>query len=393
VSRRVGLGISIVWIPLAFLFDGMTALVLPVRLGGDTAAATRIGLISFAGLALATLVQPFAGHLSDVVRSRIDRRAFISLAALPAILGLWLLAGPTTAPVAALGYVTVQLSASAAQAAQQALIPERVSERFRGRAAGLKSAFDVGGAFLAFAVLGTLLASGDALPAAAVTTLILVAALVAMWAFVPARTERSPAPAPTPRSAGLPAGFAPLIAARFLFLFGIYAVGRFLLLLVAERLAIPTERAADETGGLLALFTLTAAAAAIPFGTAADRLGRERTMALGVGLAVAGIAAFVPPAGAVGVIVAGLLMSLGSAAFVSANWAATTDLTTPATAGRVMGIANIGTGGAAAFAGLLGPVVDGGGFVPALLIAAAVAALAGIPLARSSSRTIVQEAA
>jgi MFS family permease len=94
-----------------------------------------------------------------------------------------------------------------------------------------------------------------------------------------------------------------------------------------------------------------------------------------------------------GVIVAGLLMSLGSAAFVSANWAATTDLTTPATAGRLMGIANIGTGGAAAFAGLLGPVVDGGGFVPALLIAAAVAALAGIPLARSSSRTIVQEAA
>src|SRR5829696_7287955 len=209
----------------------MTALVLPVRLGGDTAAATRIGLISFAGLALATLVQPFAGHLSDVVRSRIDRRAFISLAALPAILGLWLLAGPTTAPVAALGYVTVQLSASAAQAAQQALIPERVSERFRGRAAGLKSAFDVGGAFLAFAVLGTLLASGGVVTAAAAATLLLVVALAIMWLYVPGRTEGWPhaAPTPLPLPAAMPSGFARLIAARFLFLFGIYAVGRFLL--------------------------------------------------------------------------------------------------------------------------------------------------------------------
>ena len=35
--------VSVLWIPLAFLFDGVTVLLLPIRLWGDTAASSRGG--------------------------------------------------------------------------------------------------------------------------------------------------------------------------------------------------------------------------------------------------------------------------------------------------------------------------------------------------------------
>lgn len=57
-------------------------------------------------------------------------------------------------------------------------------------------------------------------------------------------------------------------------------------------------------------------------------------------------------------LVFGGLMSIGSAAFVTANWAMTTDVVPAARAGRLLGLANVGTAGAAAVAGLFGPVAD-----------------------------------
>ena len=54
----------------------------------------------------------------------------------------------------------------------------------------------------------------------------------------------------------------------------------------------------------------------------------------------------------------GGLMALGSAAFAAANWALTADVVPPAEAARFFGLANFGTAGAAAAAGLFGPVVD-----------------------------------
>jgi len=55
----------------------------------------------------------------------------------------------------------------------------------------------------------------------------------------------------------------------------------------------------------------------------------------------------------------GALMSLGSAAFASANWALMADLVPKNEPARFFGLANIGTAGAAAAAGLFGPLIDG----------------------------------
>jgi MFS family permease len=105
-------------------------------------------------------------------------------------------------------------------------------------------------------------------------------------------------------------------------------------------------------------------------------------MVAGVLLAAVGTASFLPDVGLYGVLIAGGLMSVGTAAFATANWAALTDLSPPQDAGRLMGLANLGTGGAAACAGLVGPSIDTWGFTPALVFATTAVVVALAPVAR-----------
>ena len=86
----------------------------------------------------------------------------------------------------------------------------------------------------------------------------------------------------------------------------------------------------------------------------------------------------------------GALMSLGSAAFAGGSWALLADLVPKHEPARFFGLANFSTAGAAAAAGLFGPVIDWGdrispgmGF-PALFILAAVAFLASALALRGS---------
>jgi MFS family permease len=384
---RLPVGISVMWVALAFVGDGLASLVLPALLASNADTATAIGLISFVGLGLAVAAQPIAGSLSDRWRDGLDRRWFIALLVVPTILGLVALAAARSVPAVAVAFIVVVVAASGVQAGQQTLIPEAVPSGQRGRAASLKTAFDIGGAFVAFVVLGAVLEAGGVAAAAAVTAIVVVGGLAVMTVTVAPCVPATRAPkVPRPdasRPRAIPIGFWELVASRFLFLFGIYAVGRFLLLLVADRVAVPADTAVAETGGLLALFTLTTAGAALALGPAVDRIGRRRLAVVGAATGAAGVALFVAPAGLAGVIVAGTLMSIGTAAFTTANWAALTDLAPPADAGRLMGLANVGTGGAAAAAGLVGPVIDAWGFAPALLVATVATVLSLVPIARS----------
>lgn len=387
MGGRLAVGISVVWVALAFLGDGLTALVLPSVFGDRGDAATTVGLISFMGLGLAVLVQPFAGRLSDASRDRVDRRRFLAVASVPAFVALALLATVQGVPAIAGAYLLAMVAGSAIQAGQQTLIPEHVPGARQGRAASLKTAFDIGGALVAFLLLGAALELGGVSAAMAVTAVVLTGSLIILWWCVPAGVRRTDRPASTGQTLAS-ARFWQLISARFLFLFGIYVVGRFLLLLVEDRLGIPPERAAAETGGLLAVFTLTTAGVALALGPAVDRVGRRSLMIAGALTAAIGTGLFLVPAGLIGAVVAGILMSIGTAAFTTANWAALTGSTTATDAGRLMGMANVGTGGAAACAGLLGPSIDAFGFTPALVVATVSILVSLAPIARPQRSTL-----
>ncbi len=391
-TSRLLLGVSILWLPLAFLFDGVTVLLLPVRFASDSGAATAVGLLSFAGLLAAMLIQPLAGHASDRVRDSLGRRWFVVLAAIPVLLGLWLFAGPLPLALAALGYVIVQVAASAIQAAHQSLVPEHVETARHGRASSLRTLFDLGGAFLAFALLGALVGWGSLAVAVSAIAVVLGGALALLWLLVP-RAPHQPAPVQRPGRPSFPPALLGLAAARFLFLLGTYGVGRFLVLLVAQRSGIDPRAAAGDAGSLLALFTLTTGVVAMPIGRISDRTNRESLMVAGAVMSALGIALMIPSFGTAPLIAGGLLMSIGTAAFVVPNWAAMTALARAPEAGRTLGLANIATGGAGAVAGLLGPIVDFAGFGVVLSMAAAITIAAVVPLfgtARRRSAEVVR---
>ncbi len=393
---RLLIGVNVFWLALSLLVDGLNTLVLPHRLlalVGESNQATVLGLITFVGLAAAAAVQPIVGIMSDRSRIRWGRRGAIGVGVLLALpsLALFGLAGGVI--VAILGYLLVQLAAGVAQTGQQALLPDLIATNRRGIAAGLKGFMDVVGATLGFVILGQLLGGGGTVSA----LLVIGAALVPLF-FLTVQLAREPArlAADVGRVSIADAfrfdvrrhrAFASLIASRFLFLLGTYAVGRFFLFFVADRLALDPNGAAAEAGALLGGLGLVTALAALPAGWAADRIGRVPLMVAGAGLSAAGVLLLTRASSSTTILLFGGLMALGSAAFSAANWALTADLVPPTEAARFMGLANFGTAGAAAAAGLFGPLVDwangrnpGAGYT-ALFVLAAVAFIASaVPL-------------
>jgi MFS family permease len=386
---RLLLGINIFWLALSVLFDGLSNLVLPAHLliiAGDGVSATHLGVITFTGLLAAMLIQPAAGQWSDRLQPRWGRRALLSLGALFILLSLSLFGLAQTLLLTFAGYLAIQLAASLAQAAEQGFIPDLVPKERRGAASGVKGFMDLAGALLGFALLGQLLKGGQIRPALLAMAVVVFVAWGLTVLLV--RERRSTVAAPRRHFSLRSAysldlrrhrGFVWLVFARWLFLLGTYAVGRFLLLFVAERLGLEPAQAAEEAGTLLAILTLISVVAAIPAGLLADRLGRTTLMVSGAALSGAGALLLIWSATAGAILFAGSLMGLGSAAFAGASWALTADLAPPDQAARFFALANFGTAGAAAAAGLFGPLVDaadgiapGLGF-PALFVGCALA--------------------
>lgn len=387
MSRRI-LAISVPWAGLSMLGDGLSALLLPYLLlvtVRDDLQATVLGVVTLAGIGLAMVVQPVAGALSDAIGRR---RPLLLGGLVIALAGLALMGAGADAGIAVvlIGYLVALVGANTSQAGIQALVPDQVPAPWRGRAAGLKGAMDVGGAFVAFALLAVLLANE------ALWLGVGIIGLVVALTLAPALLGRSQAPGPRRLSLGPSVlwrgltdepAFARLIVARFCFLLGIYVVGRFLVLFMAQRLGLDAESAAAQAGAVLAVLALATAVGSIPAGWAADRYGRRPLMVAGAVVAAAGIGLLPLATGTVQIALLGSLLAIGTASFGAGSWALATDLVPAGDAARQMGLANYATAGAAAVAGLFGPVVDAGerlapgiGY-PSLMIGAAVAAALG----------------
>ena len=370
-QTRLLLGISVFWLALSVLFDGINTLVLPLQIGtlaSQNNQATFLGLLTFAGLLAGALIQPIAGTLSDQLQPVFGRRGFIGIGLVLSLISLFLFASMRSLTGLMLGYIAVQISASIAQAGQQGLIPDLVPESRRGLASGLKGFMDLTGAMLGFVILGTLLGSRGVMPAVGAIAAILVSAYllavlltpedrlplgqaVKLEAFSPGQVFRFDLPQQT--------AFVRLILARFFFLLGVYATGRFLLFFVADRLGLSEEQAAQQAGTLLAGLALITILASPFAGWLADRVGRLPLMIAGALLSGASALLLIWAETAGQILLFGGLMSLGSAAFGGGSWALMADLVPKQRSARFFGLANFSTAGAAAAAGLFGPLIDG----------------------------------
>lgn len=345
---------------------------LPLQLGAlasQTSQATLLGLLTFVGLLAGALVQPIAGAFSDQLQPILGRKGFIGIGLLLSLISLFLFAVFDSLAGILLGYLAIQISASIAQAGQQGLIPDLVTEKRRGLASGMKGFMDLTGAMLGFVLLGQLLGAQGILPAVGATAAILVITYLLAVLLTP---EDAPRKEGAGRIQSAPplrkifrfdltrsSAFTQLLLARFLFLLGIYGTGRFLLFFVADRLGLPQDQAAEQAGSLLAALALITILASPFTGWLADRIGRVPLMIAGAlcGAASAFLLAWANTAGQI--LLFGGLMSLGSAAFAGGSWAYLADLVPKEEPARFFGLANFSTAGAAAAAGLFGPVIDG----------------------------------
>lgn len=366
---RLLLGISIFWLALSILIDGMNTLVLPLRVAEwieEEHQATALGLFTTVGLLLAALIQPVAGAFSDRWKPVLGRKGFIAMGVALTVLSIVLFLVVKSLIGLMLGYLLIQSAAAIAQAGQQGLIPDLVEAKRRGLASGWKGFMDMTGAMLGFVILGQLLGA-DRLALA----LGLVAAILVITYLLAVLLTPEDKPASTTASAGATSfldffrlglkehsAFKRVLVARFLFLFGIYAIGRFLLLFVARRLDLNANAAAEQAGTLLAALAFVTIVASPVAGWLADRLGRTPLMLAGALLGGISALLLIAANTAGTILLFGSLMSLGSAAFASASWAYLADIVPSNEPARYFGLANFSTAGPVAAAGLLGPLID-----------------------------------
>lgn len=367
---RLLAGISIFWLALSLLFDGINTLVLPIRLSGSANQnnqATLLGLITFTGLLAGAFVQPVVGVLSDRLQPVLGRNRFIGFGLVLSLASLFFFATFQSIPGILISYLAIQVSASIAQAGQQALIPDLVEENRRGLASGLKGFMDLTGAMLGFAILGQFLGSGQLFQAVGVIAAALIVTYIVALLLTP---EDKPIKNAVNRNSAIPLSkmfrldlsrqtdFLRLIVSRFLFLLGVYGIGRFLLLFVAQRLGLSAEQAAEQAGTLLAGLALVTILASPLAGWLADRLGRLPLMIAGATLSAAGALLLIWAGSAIQILLFGAILSLGSAAFSGGSWALIADMVPRKESARFFGLANFSVAGSAAMAGLFGPVID-----------------------------------
>src|SRR5215207_10337072 len=232
-QTRLLFGISIFWLALSVLSDGVNTLILPLQLGmlaSQNNQATLLGLLTFFGLLAGALVQPIAGAFSDRLQPLLGRKGFIGIGLILSLASLFIFAAFQSILGIMAGYLAIQVSASIAQAGQQGLIPDLVKENRRGLASGLKGFMDLTGAMLGFVILGQLLGSGRSLLAIGLIGAILVFAYLLTALLTPedkptkGGSDRIDIP-PLAKLFHLdfshPTAFLRLILARFLFLLGI----------------------------------------------------------------------------------------------------------------------------------------------------------------------------
>jgi MFS family permease len=372
VATRTILVLNAYWMGLAFMWNSLHIIILPAVLLNFVPASQKngsLGLLTFFGLALALVVQPLAGALSDRWSSRWGRRRplmlagtlvdFVFLALLGGAGGFWWLF---------IGYIGLQISSNTAQGPLQGLLPDRVPPTQLGMASGLKNIADMAGLVLASLVIGRLVPPDVKQPTAGILVVALMLAACASItigkageASTAGQYGAQPGLLTLMRDAFTldlrgQAGYWWLIGSRMLFLFGIYGIQIFAQYFVRDRLAVPNP--VRTTGDLLGAIVLALMACAAGAGWLCDHWGRRPVQAIAGGLGAVGAILLTGVHTPQQLLVAGAILGAGIGLFMTANWALANELAPMGEAGKFLGLANLATAGAGALGRLEGPLID-----------------------------------
>jgi Na+/melibiose symporter-like transporter len=369
------LKITIFGFALSALWGCLHTIVLQQRLLDFVAESeknTFLGLLIFAGLIIAMLVQPIAGALSD--RSGFGwgrRRPYILAGATSVLLLLAGIGGCGSYAALFLIYCLMQIASNTAQGPYQAFIPDLVPGGRRGVASGVKSFLEIGGGVVLvypIAIFMDRYSAGEGSSwlwlSLVIPGLVLLGAIIATALMV---KERPGAGAQTSLLSSLRRcfkidfkanpDFVWFLVSRLFIIMAFTTLQTFALYFLMDVVGVSDP--ATSTARFFIVAVAGMLVIAYPAGRLSDRIGRRPITlasgligALGIGLI------FLFQDSYLYIMLCGGLVGISFGAFMSSNWALATDLVPKGEEARYLGLTTLATAGGGALGRLMGPVID-----------------------------------
>jgi MFS family permease len=370
VSKGEMFCLSAYWAGHSFMWNSLHPIVLPAILIGfvpDAQKNTYLGLLTFAGLTIAMIVQPVAGTISDAWRSSWGRRRPLMLLGIVLTLPcLGLLSWCSTLTTLLLGYLGLQFASNIALASAQGLLPDRVPASQLGAGAATRTLIETAGLIAAALLAGRLLDPQAERPTAVM--MVIGAVLVSAAAVTLIGTREAPAHrresgrTPNARDSSgttgmrLTASYWWLILGRFTFLLGICGIQGTAQYYLRD--VLKADDPARQTGDLLASIALALVVFAPLGGRLTDRVRAKPVMIAGCLATAAGCLLLIVARSWTMLLISGGITGAGLGLFITANWALANRLAPAAESGKFLGLTNLATAGAGAVSRLEGPGVD-----------------------------------
>ena len=368
--------ITIYGFALSALWNSLHSIVFPLRLLDMVPEAeknTRLGLLTFAGLLLAMIVQPIAGAISDRSGFRWGRRRPYLL--IGSLLGILLLPGIGlfhSYIVLFIIYCLLQMSTNTAQGPYQAFIPDLVPQDRKGLASGVKSLLEIIGGIAFVRLIGHFMgnyAPGENalwlwLVLAVLAIVLLGATLATLITVKEAPGHASGIQLPVWKmlvcsfriNIGTDRNFIIFLVSRLLIFMAMATIQAFALFYLRDVLGMTNP--ATATADLLIAAGVGMLLAVYPAGRLSDIIGRRPLVISSGLLGASGILVIFWASSYSVVIIGGAIIGVATGAFMSSNWALATDLVPGGEEARYLGLANVATAGGAALSRLIGPVID-----------------------------------
>ena len=332
----------------------------------DEKKNTYLGLLTFAGLIIAMIVQPISGALSDGWKSRIGRRRpLVILGTLFDFLFLSILAWVGGFVWLFIGYIGLQFSSNIAHGPMQGLLPDRVPKTQLGTASSLKTFMDMVALITASLLAGRMFNSVTRDPTNIILVVIGLLAISAAITILGVKEEPAQKGERTDWHTVLNQfkikfsdnpDYWWLLLERLLFLLGIYGVQSFAQYYLQDVLQVPDPP--KQTGDLLAALTVSLVILVLIGGWLTDKYGAKKILYVATYIATAGIFLMVFARNMLDLFIFGSLFGAGIGLFLTANWALANTLAPVEEAGKYLGFTNFATAGSAAIARLEGPALD-----------------------------------
>jgi MFS family permease len=362
--------INMYWVGLSFMWNSLHPIILPavlLHLAPEELKNTYLGVLTFAGLILAMVIQPISGAASDQWQSHWGRRRPLALIGTSLdFVFLSLLAWSGNILVVIIGYIGLQIVSNIAHGPMQGLIPDMVPEDQMGTASGLKNLMDMGGLIIVSLAAGRLLSPDDRYPTTIMLVVMVVLAVSAAITFFFTKEKPTSVLAKNRNRFSFKEilrvdfsgnrNYFRLIASRFMFLIGIYGVQTFAQYFIRDVMQAPNP--IQATGDLMAALALSLVACSLIGGWLSDRIGARKVVAIASVIAAAGSFLLIFAKDLATMTLYASLLGAGIGFYLTSNWAFASKLAPKAEAGKFLGLTNLATAGASAMSKLAGIPID-----------------------------------